>query len=857
MSFSYLLSRLIFAMMLLIISFSCQRSLKSFFDEGVSRELAVYRARQIYDVHYDLSFRIPTSKDEKITGTVLVHFKPLKARHGLILDFQPGSNYLQEVIVNDRPASYEYMNGHIYIDANLLIPRQENVVQIEFTSSDQALNRSDEFMYTLFVPDRASTAFPCFDQPDIKATFDLKLEMPGNWVALSNGPLIKEETFGSNRNLHFKKSHPISTYLFAFAAGEFQQVTENRDGRVLTLFHRETDTDKLERNIPIIFDQHFHALDWLEEYTGIPYPYEKFDMAILPGFQYSGMEHPGAVWYRDARLFLDKDPPLPRQISQASLIAHETAHMWFGNLVTMQWFDDVWLKEVFAGFMADKIVAEQFPEANHQLQFLLSHYPRAYSVDRTRGAHPIKQQLDNMKLAGTLYGPVIYNKAPIVFDQLEYMMGKENFRTAVKQYLEKYAHTNADWDDLVKIFDNNSNHNISHWSKAWVYGKGMPEINFNLAQQKEEFIINVNHTSPFEQIFHFPQMLKGIAISQHDTIAVELQVQNTTVDKRISGLNKHPELLMLNAGGMGYGYFEMSETDIKFAVENIHQMADENLRAAIAINMYENFLNDRTDLDLYFDFVLDAIWYEQNQQLQNYHISVLERLCFNFAEYEKKAYFSNRVEYILWNVLLKEDVPGKEILFESWMKLARSPESIDKMKAFYLGKLPVKGLNLSETNKTQLALEIAMRSEDRNSWIARELADIQNPDRIRRLEFISPALSDDKATRDDFFNKLLKAENRNPEPWVLDALYFLHHPLHPGQGLEYIPASLELLEEIQRTGDIFFPQNWLTASLQNYNEPQVADMVNQYLENNPELLPNLRLKVYQAADLIYRSLGRR
>ena len=857
MRFSYFLSRLTFAMMLFLISFSCQRSLKSFFDEGVSQELAVYRARQIYDVHYDLSFRIPTSKDEKIEGSVRIHFKPLKARHGLILDFQPGSEYLHEVIVNERPAEYEYMNGHIYIDANLLIPRQENVVQIEFTASDQALNRSDEFMYTLFVPDRASTAFPCFDQPDIKATFDLKLEIPGNWAALSNGPLIKEEASGRGRSLHFKKSHPISTYLFAFAAGEFQQITENRNGRVLTLFHRETDTDKLERNLPIIFDQHFHALDWLEEYTGIAYPYEKFDMAIFPGFQYSGMEHPGAVWYRDARLFLDKDPSLPRQISQASLIAHETAHMWFGNLVTMQWFDDVWLKEVFAGFMADKIVAEQFPEANHQLQFLLSHYPRAYSVDRTQGAHPIKQQLDNMKLAGTLYGPVIYNKAPIVFDQLEYMMGKENFRTAVKQYLEKYAHANADWDDLVKIFDNNSIHNISHWSRVWVYGKGMPEISYYLEQQNEDFILQLSQKSPFEQKFHFPQMLKGIAISYHDTIAVELQVQNATVDKRISELNKYPELLMLNAGGMGYGFFEMSETDIKFAVENIHQMADENLRAAIAVNMYENFLNDRIDLDLYFDFVLDAIWYEQNQQLQNYHISVLERLCFNFAEYEKKAYYSNRVEYILWNVLSTEGVPGKEILFESWIKLARSPESIEKMKDFYVGKLSVSGLNLSETNKTQLALEIAMRSEDRNYWIARELANIDNPDRIRRLEFISPALSDDKATRDDFFNKLLKAENRNPEPWVLDALYFLHHPLHPQQGLDYIPASLELLEEIQRTGDIFFPQNWLMASLQNYNEPQVAEMVQKYLDDNPQLLPNLSLKVYQASDLIFRRAGKK
>ena len=136
------------------------------------------------------------------------------------------------------------------------------------------------------------------------------------------------------------------------------------------------------------------------------------------------MEHPGAIFYNDSRLMLDKNPSVNERLNQANLIAHEVSHQCFGNLVTMQWFNDVWLKEVFASFMADLIVNPQYPEVNHELAFLLSHYPRSYTVDRTGGANPIVQPLDNMLNAGTLYGDIIYHKSPIMMRQMVHQMVK-------------------------------------------------------------------------------------------------------------------------------------------------------------------------------------------------------------------------------------------------------------------------------------------------------------------------------------------------------------------------------------------------------------------------------------------------
>ena len=197
-------------------------------------------------------------------------------------------------------------------------------------------------------------------------------------------------TEGGDRRtrVQFAETQPLPTYLFAFAAGKFSVETATRNGRELRMFHRETDAAKVARNRDAIFDLHAAALAWLEDYTAIPYPFGKFDFVLIPSFQFSGMEHPGAILYNAASLMLDESATQNQLLDRASVIAHETAHMWFGDLVTMQWFNDVWMKEVFANFMAAKIVNPSFPQVNHDLRFLLANYPAAYQVDRTAGTNP-------------------------------------------------------------------------------------------------------------------------------------------------------------------------------------------------------------------------------------------------------------------------------------------------------------------------------------------------------------------------------------------------------------------------------------------------------------------------------------
>jgi aminopeptidase N len=188
------------------------------------------------------------------------------------------------------------------------------------------------------------------------------------------------------------------------------------------------------------------------------------------------MEHAGAILYNQASQLLDESATQNQLLDRASTIAHETAHMWFGDLVTMKWFDDVWMTEVFANFMAAKIVNPSFPEVNHDLRFLLAHYPSAYQVDRTAGTNPIRQHLANLNEAGQLYGAIIYQKAPIVMRQLETMLGEQSFRDGLREYLKRYSFGNATWLDLVRILDARTPENVAAWSRAWVQERGRPEF---------------------------------------------------------------------------------------------------------------------------------------------------------------------------------------------------------------------------------------------------------------------------------------------------------------------------------------------------------------------------------------------
>jgi len=283
------------------------RQVPPFFDlaPGVSAALASDRAGRVSDVRYSLSFIVPSGLQLPIQGKVAITFALSDPERPLPLDFAAPAAHVRSLTAGGRTLAPSSVNGHIVLPPAVLVAGQ-NHVTIEFTAGDVPLNRQEDFLYTLFVPARGHEAFPCFDQPDLKARFSLALDLPDGWKAVSNAPDAEHATDGGGRvRLRFEETKPLSTYLFAFAAGKLSVETAERGGRTFRMFHRETDAARLERNRAVIFDLHASALAWLERYTGIPYPWGKFDIFLVPAFQFGGMEHPGAIYYNATALLLE------------------------------------------------------------------------------------------------------------------------------------------------------------------------------------------------------------------------------------------------------------------------------------------------------------------------------------------------------------------------------------------------------------------------------------------------------------------------------------------------------------------------------------------------------------------------
>ena len=240
-------------------------------EPGISEALAADRARRVSDVRYALSFVIPELKGQPIEGRAEIRLRLSDASRPLALDFQATPSQVRGVTVAGRAAPSAIVNGHLVVTPEWLATG-ENEIAIEFTAGDVPFNRQDDFLYTLFVPARAHEAFPCFDQPDLKARVSLTLDVPAGWTAVANAAELDRAAAAGRTRVRFAESEPISTYLLAFAAGKLSVDVAARDDRTLRMIHRETDTARLERNRDTIFDLHASTLTWMEQYTNIPYP---------------------------------------------------------------------------------------------------------------------------------------------------------------------------------------------------------------------------------------------------------------------------------------------------------------------------------------------------------------------------------------------------------------------------------------------------------------------------------------------------------------------------------------------------------------------------------------------------------
>ena len=771
----------VFTCLILLLAFSACTNVSPV-EPGVSRNLARERAARISDLRYDLAFSIPEAQEKPCSGEVTLRFD-LSGKGPLQLDFRPGAEAVHSLAVNGREWPADVRDEHIIIPGKAL-KMGPNEVTVSFTPDDAPINRRPEFLYSLLVPDRARTLFPCFDQPDLKARFTLTLDIPEEWVAVSNGAVQQESITSGRKRIRFEESAPLPTYLFSFAAGLWNVATFDRDGQPVHIYYRETEPAKLAQ-LPEIYRQIDCALDWMEDYTGITMPFPKYDCIIVPGFQFGGMEHPGAILFNESRMFLGEAPTDVEKLSRTDLISHETAHLWFGDAVTMEWFDDVWTKEVFAGHFAAQITRPLFPDIDFRTMDFRNFNVRAYEEDRTAGTTPIRQRLDNLQDAGLIYGNIVYDKSPVVMRMLADTLGADAFRQGLQEYLHRYLYGNATWSALIDILDRYTDADLNAWSHQWVEEKGMP------------------------------------AYPESDTLP--------------------------NLSALGYGYYPMSEKAIVTALTSVTSLEKPYERLSTLANLYENMLHGRLASEQMLSCLEEVLWKEKDPLVASSTLGYLGEVWLHCP---------TEVEALLHGLAKDGDIPGQVRLsaFRSLVHLHREAGVDEELWQVWIRQHPWPGLQLSAEDYNTLACELALRrSADMEQIRSIQRSRIVNADRLARFDFVWPSLSPDTDVRDSVFTSLLEPENRATEPWALESLRMLNHPLRQLEALGYIVPALDEMQEIQRTGDIFFPKNWIVATLSGHDSPEAAALVRGWLSAHPDYPPLLKNKILQAADPLLRD----
>ena len=331
---------------------------------------------------------------------------------------------------------------------------------------------------TQFEATDARRAFPCWDEPECKATFQVTLAIPAGLKAISNTPVEEEsQPRPGVAELRFAETPVMSTYLLAFVVGDLTAIQAQYQGAGGPTQVAVWTTPGKEEQGRFALDTSVSLLSFFNDYFGIPYPLEKLDHIALPDFAAGAMENWGAITYREIALLVDEaNSSAGTRQRVAEVVAHEMAHMWFGDLVTMQWWDDLWLNESFASWMGTKAVDWLFPEWEMWTQFVNMDTTRALSLDGLKNSHPIEQEVDNPAEVSQLFDAISYSKGASIIRMLEQFLGAETFRQGLREYIAAHQYGNARTQDLWSALESASGQPVTSIMDTWTKQMGYPVL---------------------------------------------------------------------------------------------------------------------------------------------------------------------------------------------------------------------------------------------------------------------------------------------------------------------------------------------------------------------------------------------
>ncbi|MEU9980266.1 aminopeptidase N [Streptomyces sp. NPDC050856] len=586
--------------------------------ENLSRDEARERAELLsvdgYEVALDVRSAVGESASEQRTfrSVTTIRFRSAVPGAATFVDLIAPS--VDAVTLNGR----ELDVAAVFDGARIALEglREENVLVVDarcaYSRTGEGLHRfvdpedGEVYLYTQYEPADARRVFANFEQPDLKAPFRFTVTAPDDWSVWSNG--AEESREGQVRS--FARTEPISTYITAVVAGPYHYVTDTyRRGELeipLGAMCRKGLAKHFDADDVFLITK--QGLDFFHDNFDYPYPFGKYDQAFVPEYNLGAMENPGMVTFREEYIYRGKVTRAAYE-RRANVILHEMAHMWFGDLVTMKWWDDLWLKESFADFMGSFSLAEATRFTNSWVTFANNRKAWAYRADQLPSTHPVTADIRDLEDAKLNFDGITYAKGAAVLKQLVAYAGREAFLEGARRYFKRHAYGNTRLDDLLSVLEETSGRDMRTWSRAWLETSGVnvltPAVTYDAAGRITELAVvqEGEPLRPHRAAVGLYRLTDG-ELARYARAEVDVTGGRTVVAE-LAGAER-PALVLVNDDDLTYGKVRLDEGSLKTLRAHLGDITDPLARAlcwSALWNMTRDALMPARDfLSLVLDF---------------------------------------------------------------------------------------------------------------------------------------------------------------------------------------------------------------------------------------------------------------
>ncbi|MEV0369314.1 aminopeptidase N [Streptomyces sp. NPDC050636] len=614
--------------------------------------------------------------------------------------------------------------------------------QCAYSRTGEGLHRfvdpedGEVYLYTQYEPADARRVFANFEQPDLKAPFSFEVTAPEGWRVLSNGAQEGEVEGGRHR---FATTRPISTYITAVVAGPYHYVSDS---------YRRTFEDGSELEIPLgalcrkglakyfdaddIFTVTKQGLDFFHDHFDYPYPFGKYDQAFVPEYNLGAMENPGCVTFREEFVFRGKVTEASYE-GRANVILHEMAHMWFGDLVTMQWWDDLWLKESFADFMGAFSLVESTRFRDGWITFANRRKSWAYRADQLPSTHPVTADIRDLEDAKLNFDGITYAKGASVLKQLVAYAGQDAFLEGARRYFKRHAYGNTRLTDLLSVLEETSGRDMAAWSRAWLETAGVnsltPQLTYDAQDRVTELSI-LQEAAPSHPELRPHRVAVGLyrrqdadnALVRYAGAEVDVAGPRTVVTE-LAGVER-PELVLVNDEDLTYCKIRFDEGSLATLRARLGEIADPLARALCWAALWGLTRDGLMPARDYLDLVLRFAGRETDiGVLQSLHGQARTALEHYSAPDRREAAARELAEGALRELRLAEPGSGHQLAWaRHFAPVASTAADLQLLRGLLEGTAKIDGLEVDQELRWTFLEPLVSHGVLDESAIAAELA---------------------------------------------------------------------------------------------------------------------------------------